>query len=338
MKITEYLEDRLFSMTACLIAVIFTSWIFWMAEVRTEFIILAESVFSATFLASFLWDFHRKEKYYNELWSLFDGLDDKTLLAELMENPSFFDGKLVYQILKSANKYMNDRIAEADAANHEYREYIEMWIHEVKTPITSAHLMIENDKNATTLRLDKELSKIEHFVEQALFYARSTTLEKDFKLEKVTLKELVHEALKSYSKQMIGVNGVPEFENLEITVFADRKWCVFIIGQIIANSVKYHRGNLRLSFRGGTYENGCFLLISDNGIGIAEADLPRIFDKGFTGENGRKYTKSTGIGLYLCRKLCVKMNMGISAKSVWESGTEMKITFPKGNFYNLTFS
>lgn len=337
MKITEYLADKLFSIAACLIAVAFTGWIFWMAEVRAEFIILAESVFCAAFLASFLWDFNRKQKYYNELWNLFDGLDDKTLLAELVKNPMFLDGKLVYQIIKSTNKFMNDRISEADAANHEYREYIEMWIHEVKTPITSARLIVENDKNETTLRIDNELSKIGHFVEQALFYARSTALEKDFKLEKITLRELVHETLKSYSKQIIGVGGVPEFENLDISVFADRKWCVFIIGQIVANSVKYHKGNLRLSFSGGTYENGCFLLISDNGIGIAEADLSRIFDKGFTGENGRKYMKSTGIGLYLCRKLCEKMNMGISAESKQGNGTVIKITFPKGNFYNLTF-
>ncbi|MCM1045088.1 MAG: sensor histidine kinase [Candidatus Gastranaerophilales bacterium] len=337
MKITEYLADKLFSIAACLTAVIFTGWIFWMAEMRIEFIILAEIVFSAAFLVSFLWDFRRKEKYYKELWSLWDGLDDKTLFAELMKKPMFLDGKLVYQTIKSTDQFMNDRISEADAANHEYREYIEMWIHEVKTPITSARLIVENDKNETTLRIDNELSKIGHFVEQALFYARSTTLEKDFKLEKITLRELVQEALKSYSKQMIEVGGVPAFENLELSVFADRKWCVFIMEQIIANAVKYHKGSLRLSFRGGTYENGCFLLISDNGIGIAKADLPRIFDKGFTGENGRRGAQSTGIGLYLCRKLCEKMNMGISAESEQGKGTAIKLTFPKGNFYDLTF-
>ncbi|MCM1263881.1 MAG: sensor histidine kinase [Butyrivibrio sp.] len=336
MKITEYLTDKLFSIDVCLIAVAFTGWIFWLAEVRTEFIIIAESVFCAAFLVGFLWDFKRKEKYYKELWSLFDGLDDKTLLAELMKKPAFLDGKLVYQVIKSANKFMNDRIAEADAANREYREYVEMWIHEVKTPITSARLIVENNKGEATLRIDNELSKIRHFVEQALFYARSTTLEKDFKLEKITLKELVNEALKSYSKQIIEVNGVPKLDNLDISVFADRKWCVFIIGQIIANSVKYHKGDLILSFSGEAYENGCFLLISDNGIGIADVDIPYIFDKGFTGENGRGAAKSTGIGLYLCRKLCRKMNMDISAESEKANGTTIKITFPKGSFHNLT--
>lgn len=177
------------------------------------------------------------------------------------------------------------------------------------------------------------MNKIDHFVEQALFYARSTALEKDFKIEKTTLKVLVHEAVKNYSKQIITAGGKPVFENLDIPVFADRKWCVFIVGQIIANSVKYTNGGLLLTFEGTAFDGGCCLSISDNGIGIAAADIPRIFDKGFTGENGRKYKKSTGIGLYLCRKLCDKMNMEISAASNLQCGTTIKITFPKDHFY-----
>ena len=149
--------------------------------------------------------------------------------------------------------------------------------------------------------------------------------------ENEAAKQKVLEALKSYSKQIIGVRGRPVFVNLDILVFADRKWCVFIIGQIIANSVKYAKGDLILTFEGSSFENGRSLLISDNGIGIAEADLQRIFDKGFTGENGRNIRKSTGIGLYLCRKLCRKMNMEISAASSSENGTTIKIIFP----YNL---
>ena len=306
MKITNYLSDRLFSVIAYLVSALLTGALLWLAEVRGEFIFLVE---------------------------LFDQLDNKTLLTELLDAPTFLDAKMIYQVLSHTNKFMNDCIVQADTTNQEYREYIEMWIHEVKTPITSAHLMVENDKNTTTLRIDDELHKIEHYVEQALFYARSTALEKDFKVEKTTLKQLVHEAVKSYSKQIIQANGVPVFENLDITLAADSKWCIFIIGQIIANSVKYRKGNLKLTFRGGTYEKGCYLLISDNGIGISETDLPRIFEKGFTGENGRKYTKSTGIGLYLCQKLCSKMNMDISAESIPGNGTTIKITFPKGNFY-----
>lgn len=334
MKRTDYIIDRLFSVVMFLVAVIFSMGLLWLMGLRYEFIIYIEIIFGFSFLAAFVWDYTRKKKYYCGFMALFDGLDDKTLLAELVEKPGFLDGKLLYQILRLSNKYMNDKLAEAGATNQEYREYIEMWVHEIKTPITSAHLIIENDKNISTIRIDDELNKIDHFVEQALFYARSTTLEKDFKIEKTTLKTLVQEALKSYSKQIIEAHGRPVFENLDIPVFADRKWCVFMIGQIIANSVKYAKENLILTFKGSSFDNGCSLSISDNGIGITETDIPRVFDKGFTGENGRKFGKSTGIGLYLCRKLCRKMNMEISVSSSFENGTTVKITFPKENLYS----
>lgn len=334
MKLSDYIIDRLFSVVMFLAAVIFSMGFLWLMGLRYEFIIYIEIIFGFSFLAAFVWDYTRKKKYYCGFMALFDGLDDKTLLAELVEKPGFLDGKLLYQILRLSNKYMNDKLAEAGATNQEYREYIEMWVHEIKTPITSAHLIIENDKNISTIRIDDELNKIDHFVEQALFYARSTTLEKDFKIEKTTLKILVQEALKSYSKQIIEAHGRPVFENLDISVFADRKWCVFIIGQIIANSVKYAKENLILTFEGSSFDNGCSLSVSDNGIGITEADIPRIFDKGFTGENGRKFGKSTGIGLYLCRKLCRKMNMEISVASSLENGTTVKIMFPKENLYS----
>ncbi|MDE5700599.1 MAG: sensor histidine kinase [Lachnospiraceae bacterium] len=316
-----------------LVAVTFSMGLLWLMGLRYEFIIYIEIIFGCSFLVAFVWDYTRKKKYYCGFMALFDGLDDKTLLAELVEKPGFLDGKMLYQILRLSNKYMNDKLAEAGATNQEYREYIEMWVHEIKTPITSAHLIIENDKNISTIRIDDELNKIDHFVEQALFYARSTTLEKDFKIEKATLKTLVQEALKSYSKQIIEAHGRPVFVNLDIPVFADRKWCVFIIGQLIANSVKYAKENLILTFEGSSFDNGCSLSISDNGIGITEADIPRIFDKGFTGENGRKLGKSTGIGLYLCRKLCRKMNMEISVTSSFENWTTVKITFSKENLY-----
>lgn len=220
MKFTDFLIDRLFSIVSYIVAAFLSGIFLWLIEMRNEFILLLELIFGIMFLSSMLWDYFRKKKYYQNLWSVFDSLDDKTLLAELLDSPMFLDGKIVYQILRYTNKFMSNRILQADSTNQEYREYIEMWIHEIKTPITSARLIIENDKNTTTLRIDDEIHKIEHYVEQALFYARSTALEKDFKLEKTTLKKIVHEAVKNYSKQIIQANGTPKFENLDIPVSA----------------------------------------------------------------------------------------------------------------------
>lgn len=332
MKLIDYLWDRLFSIIAALLASLLSIGLLWLVELRLVFIVFCEVVFWIGFLSGLFWDFMRKRKYYSNLWMMFERLDDKTLLAEILDKPTFLDGKMLYQTIRYTNKYLNDRLAEVDIINQEYREYVEMWVHEIKTPITSAHLIVENEKNITTLRIDDEINKIERYVEQALFYARSSSLEKDFKIVKTTLKVLVHEAVKNYSKPIIQANGKLFFEDLDISVLADGRWCVFIIGQIIANSIKYNQGDLKLIFTGGIYENGCYLLIADNGVGISESDLSFVFEKGFTGENGRIFTKSTGIGLYLCKKLCTKMNMDICIDSIYHEGTTVKITFPKGCF------
>ena len=224
-------------------------------------------------------------------------------------------------VLRCCNKYQNDQLACAEQENREYREYLDSWVHEIKTPITSARLIVENEKNPTTLRIDDELRKIDAYVEQVLYYARSTDVEKDFKV-----------ALKTYSKPLIQVGGKPVLKELDIPVAADSKSCTFVIGQILSNAIKYRKDNLQVEFSARAEKNTVSLFISDNGIGISAADLPRVFDKGFTGENGRRYSKSTGIGLYLSQRLCRKMNISLSISSVPGQGTTVTMVFPTESY------
>ncbi|MFR8876456.1 MAG: sensor histidine kinase [Roseburia faecis] len=259
-------------------------------------------------------------------------MEEKSLLGELLTQPHFLEGQILVDILRRCNKYQNDQISNAKQASREYREYIDSWIHEIKTPITSARLMIENEKNPTTLRIDDELRKIDTYVEQVLYYARSTDVEKDFKVEKTTLQSLVHAALKTYSKPLIQAGGKPVLNDLDIPIVADSKSCTFVIGQIISNAIKYRKDNLQIEFSTKTDKNNISLFISDNGIGISAADLPRVFDKGFTGENGRRYSKSTGIGLYLSQKLCKKMNIVLSVSSGPGQGTTVTMVFPTESY------
>ena len=165
-------------------------------------------------------------------------------------------------------------------------------------------------------------------MEQVLYYSRSTDVEKDFKIEKTTLKHLVNMALKVYSKPIIQANGQLHLEALDIPVYADTKSCAFIIGQIVSNSIKYRQENFQLTFSAQIENNKASLIISDNGIGIAVTDLPRVFDKGFTGDNGRRFSKSTGIGLYLCKRLCDKMNIEMRIDSKQDVGTTVILYFP----------
>lgn len=331
MTLVDYFKDKIFSIVILVLVESISSILLWLIGVRGIFIIFFELLFFIGFFIVLISDFIKKSRYYKLILSRLDQLEEKTLLSEMIIEGAFLDSKILYEILKESNKYMNDKIAQYEDDGRQYREYIELWVHEIKTPITSAKLIIENDKNITTLHISDQLSKIDRFVEQVLFYARSTSLEKDFKVEKTNLKDLVITAVKTYSKSIIQVGGRLQLDSLDIQVYSDSKWLSFVIGQVIANSIKYKRENLCITIKGDLYENGVSLVISDNGIGIPAKDLQCVFNKGFTGENGRYYNESTGIGLYLCKKLCKKMNIDITISSEVNVGTEIKIHFPKNS-------
>jgi signal transduction histidine kinase len=224
---------------------------------------------------------------------------------------------------------VNDTLFANEQNVKEYKEYVEMWVHEIKAPITVLNLLFSNNKNEVTAKMEQELSRIDGLVEQSLYYARSTSVNRDFQVKKITLKELVDDTLKQHAKELISVRASIEQINLDEVVYADSKWICFVLGQIILNSIKYRKDKLHLAFSGERKKEGIQLKISDNGIGICEKDLSRVFGKGFTGENGRTGAKSTGIGLYLCKKLCLKMNMGIEISSM--EGTCVTLTFPVGS-------
>ena len=328
MKFSDYITDRIVSVVCFVISEGLVFGLLWLVEVPMVFIIFTEIIFLLFFLASLIWDYHRRSGYYNRLLQLLDRLDEKTLLMEIAERPGFLDAKIVSYILKQNNKYQNDKIAEMQKQSRDYRDFLDTWVHEIKTPITSARLIIENEKNPTTLKIEDELRKIDNFVELVLYYARSSDVEKDFKVENTTLKALVSTALKTYSKPIIQAGGRIHMEGMDIPVCADSKSCSFIIGQVISNAIKYRQEEFRLEFRSQVQKNRIALLIHDNGIGISRADLSRVFDKGFTGENGRRFPKSTGIGLYLCKKLCDRMNIAISISSEKGQGTTVALYFP----------
>lgn len=209
-------------------------------------------------------------------------------------------------VLRQTTKSMNDDIADYRRMNAEYQDYIETWIHEIKIPISCINLICENNKGEMASSVKEELSRIDGYVKQALYYARSTNLEKDYMIRKIRLDELIKGTLKKYSKQLISAKATPHFDNLSQIVYGDSKWLEFILGQLIANSIKYKKETLTLTFSACEEQDHVLLYVSDDGIGIPESELPRIFEKGFTGTNGRSYAKSTGVGLYLCRQLCKK--------------------------------
>ena len=208
----------------------------------------------------------------------------------------------------------------------------------LKSQLQAGKMVIENNKNEVTKSIEQELEKIENYIEQALFYARTNTVEKDYYIKKTRLQEIVNDSIKKNKNLLIPEKTILNLHDLDYEVNTDSKWVSFIINQILQNSVKYKKQNhnLELEMSAKQGKQNIILTLKDNGIGIKKGEITRVFEKGFTGTNGRKIgKKSTGIGLYLCKKLCDKLGLGLELNSVEGEGTEVRIVFPRGNFMEM---
>ena len=283
-------------------------------------------------LASCLLFFYSsRKKYLDKLLDMTEQLEERYLLPEIMQEPEKADEQVFYQIMKMAEKSMLERIGEVQRERKEYKEYIEQWIHEVKTPITAIKLICENNRCSFTRDLMVELENINRFTEQALYYARSEHTENDYSVREIRLSNVVHGAIAD-NKYLLRQNNVTvTVDNVEYSIYSDDKWLRFILDQLISNAVKYRIDQPVLHFSAVKENDRVILSVGDNGIGIPQSDLPRIFEKGFTGQNGRTIHSSTGIGLYLCKRLCDKLGIGISASSEGK-GTTISLSFRINDF------
>ena len=230
-----------------------------------------------------------KQRFYKGLEDTLNNLDDKYLISEIIKVPSFMEGKILKDLLEQINKSMVENVNKYKYKQEDYKEYIELWIHEIKIPIASSKLIIENNKNQTTKSIDEELQKIENYIEQALYYARSNTVEKDYYVKKVNLKDIVNESIKKNRNVLIHEKISVNVHDLDLKVNTDNKWIVFILNQIIQNSIKYKKqdNNLEIEIYAKQGKENVILYIKDNGIGIKKGEITRVFEKGFTGTNGR---------------------------------------------------
>ena len=289
------------------------------------------------YMISIIIEYFKRKKFYDNLLKILEELDEKYLITEIIKTPNFLEGQIFKNSLEQIDKSMLENVNKYKYMTEDYKEYIELWIHEIKIPIATSKMVIENNKNAITKSIDEELDKVENYIEQALFYARSNTVEKDYYIRKVVLKEIVNESIKKNKSSLIQEKISIDIHDLDIEVNTDNKWIVFILNQIIQNSIKYRRKeNSAIEIYANQGKENVILYIKDNGIGIKQGEITRVFEKGFTGTNGRlSNKKSTGIGLYLCKKLCNKLGIGIELNSVQNEGTEIRLVFPQSSYVEL---
>ncbi len=310
MNFRNFIKDKIISI-ALLLFGIFTIEIFLITYPVGNFIKLyIPIIIIILYLIALVIEYLNKKSFYFNLLNTLNELDEKYLITEIINSPNFTEGKILKETLEQINKAMLENVNKYKYIQEDYKDYIELWIHEIKIPIATSKMIIENNKNTFTRNIDEELDKVENYIEQALFYARSNTVEKDYYIRKVELKEIVNDSIKKNKNSLIGEKISINLHDLEIQVNTDSKWIQFILNQIIQNSIKYKKqdSNLEIEIYAKQGKENVILYIKDNGIGIKKGEITRVFEKGFTGTNGRLANKkSTGIGLYLCKNLCNKL-------------------------------
>lgn len=332
MKVIDFFKERIIFISINILIILFSAFTLRVFKVDLNLIIFLSVVNISSSLVFHIYDYIKRRNYYKGLIDNLESLDKKYLISDLMEEPTFIDGMILKEVLYYANKSMNDEIAILKNSMIEYEEYINIWVHEIKTPIATTKLIIENNKDDITKSIDEEINKIDNYIEQALYYAKSSYSNDDYIIKKINLKEVVNKVIRKNARSLIGKKIKITLENLEEFIYSDSKWIEFIINQIIINSIKYmNKDEKEILISSYKIDKNIILKIKDNGCGISEKDINKIFDKGFTGENGRRFTKSTGIGLFLCKKLCGNLGLSIKVESKIDVGTTIYIVFPINN-------
>ncbi|MBP5605594.1 MAG: sensor histidine kinase, partial [Ruminiclostridium sp.] len=240
---------------------------------------------------------------------------------------------LLYEILRETDKSMCENVSEYRRENASFREFIEMWVHEVKLPVASLQLILHNGEE--TAKALEQLRRIDSYTDTVLYYARSENAEKDYIITETPLKRTVNETVVKFRDDLTARGFAIMTDIPDITVMTDGKWLGYILGQLISNSLKYFASERvpEISIAAADMPDCVKLRFRDNGIGIPAADIPHIFDKSFTGANGRIGAKSTGMGLYIVKNLCAKLGHGIDVQSQVGEFTEFIITFARNDYF-----
>lgn len=257
--------------------------------------------------------------YYKKHIQLYKLQSEISISLENLPSPKTLMEEDYTNLILNLNNEYKTYISKSDIAKSDMIDYYTMWVHQIKTPISAMKLLIQTSESEISSDLSSELFKIEQYVEMVLSYIRLGSNENDFVLKEYDLDNMIRQAVRKYAPLFIRKKINLDFQPTNYKVLTDEKWLVFVIEQLLSNAIKYtNKGKISIY----SLENKK-LVIEDTGIGISKEDIPRIFDKGFTGHNGRTDKKATGLGLYLCKKILDKLSHKISIES--EVGVKTKV-------------
>ncbi|MBU0279047.1 MULTISPECIES: sensor histidine kinase [unclassified Gemella] len=291
-------------------------------DVETEAVLYPIFIEVLILILYFLYDFSIFSRKYQNLEILKNNL--YTELKKIDKSENIVENKYIDVINKLIEE--NKKIIEKNRQEtKEIIDYYTMWVHQIKTPIAALSFLIENSEDENKKQEEIELFKIEQYVNMVNSYLRLDNNKNDLVIEKIKISEAINNVLKKYAILFFSKNLNIEYTQIDLSIISDQKWLEFILEQIINNAIKYSKkqGVIKI------YRKENSLIIEDTGIGISADNLPRIFDKGYTGFNGRKEKKSSGLGLYLTKKTVDKLGFLIDIDSEINKGTRVKISFDK---------
>ncbi|QCJ42731.1 HAMP domain-containing histidine kinase [Bacillus sp. S3] len=286
-------------------------------------VIISLIIFQVYFIASYFYKKHQLEKWQQLTLDGFSAYPDAKT----------FEQRIYLQSLHNVSDHYLTQIQDRNESAKEQLEFMTQWFHEIKTPIAVSRLLLETEVESPSLQ--EEMDRIEGYVEQALYFSRLHDFNKDYLIQEIEMENLIKEIVIVESKTFIAKRIKVNMPKKNVTVLSDKKALTYIIRQLLLNSLKYtnEQGEISFSIHPETKQ----LILRDNGIGIPAEDLPRVFEKGFTGKNGRSHKRSTGMGLYLAKKTTEKLGHDLFLTSLAGSYTEAILTFQEHehSFYQM---
>lgn len=283
-----------------------------------------------------LWDFKRYGRKAEALSQNMEREERDRYLPDASSMPE----RLYQELIIAEEREKRALVTALDERQRDMADYYTMWTHQIKTPLAAMRLLLQNEegvfaKTRTGKQISEELFWTEQYADMALSYARLQSISSDFIFQKQDVFAMVKSAVKKYSVFFIGSGLQFRLEEFAADIVTDRKWFCFVVEQVLSNALKYtEKGGIAIygtDRRGNRAADSCeVIVIEDTGIGIEESDLPRIFERGFTGYNGRMDKKSTGIGLYLCKQVMDRLGLGITVESRRGEGTRVLLTLACG--------
>ena len=344
MKYREFLKDKIPDIAIVFILCIISSAVLLCFDVDLHAIIMIVFLIIIAFSINLFLDIRKRKKFLDSLYRNSHNIDKAYLVLETISEPEYTEGRYLYELLLYINSSMAEEVKTVRNDFAGFRDYLELWVHEVKLPLSAMNLKIRNliqqelndgnddsaDRIAAYRKLLSEISVTQGYLEQIMYYSRLEVSSKDYHLASISANDLIRDAAIK-NREMVSDKGaslevIPLEEDIKI--ITDDKWLIFIIGQLVANSLKYMMDDkLVITLKASNPSSDLFeIKVRDNGIGIPAGDLDKVFEKSFTGENGRHHSESTGMGLYIVKTLCDRLGHRVSIDSVKGEWTEVTIS------------